>query len=102
MNLIEIFLPLADNDGNRFAREHFENIEAELADRFGGVTAYPRAPARGLWKESDETIQKDDIIIYEVMSDSLDRDWWASYRTKLAALFRQERLVMRSQSIELL
>jgi hypothetical protein len=31
---------------------------------------------------------RDDIVIYEVMADSLDRPWWANYRQGLERRFR--------------
>jgi hypothetical protein len=102
MHLIEIFLPLADNDGARFPFHNYESVERELTERFGGVTAYPRAPARGLWKRSETTEQQDDFVIYEVMTDHIDRDWWQSYRTKLERIFRQDKLMVRAHAIKML
>jgi hypothetical protein len=34
------------------------------------------------------------------MTDTLDRDWWCSYREKLAQRFRQEEIVVRATSFE--
>jgi hypothetical protein len=42
---------------------------------FGDLTAYNRAPAEGLW-ESGSGVEQDDIVVIEVMVDSLDRTWW--------------------------
>jgi hypothetical protein len=102
MYLINVFLPLADNNGKRFHRDAYAAVENELTERFGGVTAYPRAPASGLWKTDDSKTQEDDLIIYEVMAKELDRNWWSNYRHELEDVFRQEKLVMRSQKVELL
>jgi hypothetical protein len=100
--LVELFLPLADNHGVRFPFASYESVERELAERFGGVTAYPRAPARGLWKCSESTEQKDDFVIYEVMTDHVDSDWLNSYRVELERTFRQEKLVVRAHEIKML
>lgn len=102
MYLIEIFIPLADNEGSLFPREQHEAVERTLTEKFGGVTAYPRAPASGRWKGSDAEEQHDDLIVYEVMSDGLDESWWQNYRSELEEAFRQERVLIRSQSVRLL
>jgi hypothetical protein len=102
MHLVEIFLPLADNDGRRFSNDVYEVIERELSDRFGGVTAYPRAPASGIWKITPTEKQQDDLVVYEVIVTELDRIWWKDYRRKLENVFRQAKLLIRAQAIELL
>jgi hypothetical protein len=100
--LIEIFLPVADNEGKLFSHGEHQVVERELTEAFGGVTAYPRAPARGSWKDSEAVTQKDDLIVYEVMSEELDLEWWSQYRNRLEQTFRQEQLVVRAQKIVLL
>ncbi len=102
MTLVQLLLPLFDNDGNRLPESTFLQVRAELTERFGGLTAYTRAPASGLWQDEDtgET-SLDDIVVYEVMVDSLDRDWWRAYRLELEQTFRQKELVVRGQEIEL-
>jgi hypothetical protein len=102
MHLVELFLPLADNDGVRFPFVSYEAVEKELTERFGGVTAYPRAPARGLWKSSETIKQQDDLVIYEVMTDYVDGDWWQTYRIKLERIFRQQKLIVRAHEIQML
>ena len=101
MYLIELFLPLADNQGSPFSREQHKAVEHALTEKFGGVTAYPRAPASGRWKAS-ESDQHDDFIVYEVMAEELDVSWWQGYRKDLEEAFRQERLLIRSHSVRLL
>jgi hypothetical protein len=66
---------------------------------FGGLTAYTRAPAEGVW-ESGTTLKRDDIVVVEVMVDSLDRTWWVAYRRDLERLFRQDQIVLRAQTYE--
>ena len=48
MYLIQILLPLNDNQGRPVARELFRDVGSELTGRFGGLTAHTRAPAEGL------------------------------------------------------
>ena len=102
MHLIEILLPLADNEGKPFAAGLHSAVRDELAEHFGGVTAFTRSPAEGLWKEGDGEPDRDDIVILEVMADWLDRGWWRDYRAQLEARFRQEEIVVRAREIELL
>ena len=102
MHLVQILLPLYDNEANRFAGEHFRDVRDELAQTFGGVTVYSRAPAEGLWKEDSSSVQHDDVILFEVMVEQLDRDWWASYREGLEQQFRQEQIVVRAQEMVML
>jgi hypothetical protein len=100
VHLIQILLPLSDNDGRRFSEEPFIAVRRELTERFGGVTAYARAPATGMWKRDEGDVARDDNVMVEVMVDELDREWWRAYRDRLAALFRQEELVVRALPIE--
>ena len=75
-------------------------MRSELTDRFGGLTAYTRAPAQGIWNESDGLPKRDDIVVYEVMADTLDRAWWTQFRRTLERRFAQDELVIRSQVVE--
>lgn len=75
-------------------------MRGELTDRFGGLTAYTRAPAQGIWAEDGETPRRDDIVVYEVMVDSLDREWWTRYRERLERRFDQDELIVRAQLVE--
>jgi hypothetical protein len=103
MHLVQILLPLYDPTGIAFPQPMFRTVRGELMERFGGLTAYTRAPAKGLWKEDDQApVAKDDIVVYEVMADALDRGWWSRYRQDLEGRFQQDALVIRAQEIELL
>lgn len=98
--LVQLLLPLYDNTGRAFPSAHFTVIRDELTARFGGLTAYSRAPAQGLWQESAGPPKRDDIVVYEVMADTLDRAWWSEYRRALERRFAQDELIVRSQEIE--
>ena len=102
MYLIQILLPLYDNHGETFPQSEYLRVRDELSDRFGGITTYMRSPARGLWKETRDSTVQDDIVIYEVMTDELDRKWWRGYREQLAVVFRQDLLIVRVSKIRLL
>jgi hypothetical protein len=98
MYLVQILLPLYGNSGVPFEQTLFIEVRNELVDRFGGITAYTRAPVNGLWQES-ERIVRDDLIIYEIMVETLEEDWWRQYRVLLENRFQQESLVVRTHQI---
>lgn len=102
MYLIQLLLPLYDNDGEDLPKSLFVAVRDELVQQFGGLTAYSRAPAHGLWCEGDEETVRDDLVIHEVMSDDLDRAWWENYRGTLERRFRQEQVLIRAHQIEVL
>lgn len=101
MYLIQLLLPLYNNSGVRFEPALFNEVRSELIERFGGITAYSRAPAHGLWHDSAQLV-RDDLIIYEVMTDQLDQGWWRNYREQLEGRFEQQSLIIRAQRIALL
>ncbi len=101
MHLIQILLPTRDNEGRPFGKDVFGEVRADLAEHFGGVTAYLRAPATGLW-EADGEIVKDEIVIFEVMVDRLEREFWRLYRLELQEIFRQDVIVVRTHKVDLL
>jgi hypothetical protein len=99
MHLIQVFIPLAGGDGKRFPRSHFEALEETLVAEFTGFTSYPRAPASGLWKGPNAEVQQDDLIIYEIMTDNVEDDWWKTFRQSLEELFQQDKILIRSQLV---
>ena len=103
MHIVQFLLPLRDNERHPFSRAHFEKVRTELTDRFGGVTAFLQSPALGVWKEEEQgETMRDEMVLYEVMVESLDRAWWSGYRSELERRFRQERVVMRALGAETL
>ncbi len=101
MHLVQFLLPVFDNQGRRFGRESFERVRQELAERFGGVTAFVQSPAQGLWKDDEHgTTAHDDMVLFEVMVETLDRDWWRAYRATLEHAFAQQEIVVRVIRLE--
>ena len=94
-----MLLPLYERAGTAIPPDLFVQTRQELTDQFGGMTAYMQAPARGLWKTDDGTVARDEIVVFEVMVDELDRDWWDAYRQRLEGRFRQDAIVVRSSKI---
>ena len=96
MYLVQLLLPVYDNEGHAFEASEYVRLRSELADRFGGVTAYTRAPARGVWKQDSGETTRDDIVIFEVMTGDLDQEWWTTFRKQLEQRFRQDTLIVRA------
>ena len=96
---IQILLPVADETGDRFPERIYADLRATLTAKFGGVTIFAQAPAEGLWV-SDGAVCRDDIVIFEVMTDRVDRAWWSWLRADLERAMRQHEIVVRVQEIE--
>jgi hypothetical protein len=101
MYLVQLLLPLYDNEGRPFGEDLYGRVRGELTERFGGLTAYSRAPAHGVWKDEGKT-HRDDIVVFEVMAPHLDALWWGNYRVDLEKRFRQDSIVIRAQAILIL
>lgn len=100
MYLIQILLPRTPgNTGTHDGR--FAQTRAELVEAFEGVTAYLRAPAVGLWTAPDGRVERDDVVMVEVVTDRFDRAWWRSYADHLAARFEQEEIHIRALPAEM-
>jgi hypothetical protein len=100
VHIVQLLLPLYDPRGRRFPRSAYEEVLEKLTRKFGGVTSYARALARGLWKPARGSTQRDDVIVVEVMVARLDRRWWRRYRSDLEKRFRQDELVVRAYVME--
>jgi hypothetical protein len=117
VHLIQILLPLGRHDGARQPDRLFQAVRDELVARFGGLTAYTRAPAVGLWVDGQAAAagnegagpasgqrtpraEKDEVVIVEVMAHELDRAWWTDFRRRLERGFEQEQIVVRALPIE--
>ncbi|HEX8508965.1 MAG TPA: hypothetical protein VF635_05645 [Propionibacteriaceae bacterium] len=100
-HLIQILLPLSDNEGAPFLRSEYLRVRSELTEQFGGLTAFTRGPAEGSWQEGGKTAH-DDIVVFEVMTSEVDHKWWDRYRRSLEARFKQDCIIIRAQEVRLL
>ena len=100
MHLIQILLPLLPGASGS-ADERFAGLKAELTEKFGGVTVFQQSLAEGLWNDGGKVV-RDAIVVFEVMAEALDREWWARFRARLERDFQQDVVVARSYQIELL
>jgi hypothetical protein len=101
MHLVEILLPLNDNSGRPFGAEKFAAVREHLTEWFGGLTAFTRSPAQGTTRGGGRTVH-DEIVVFEVMTETLDASWWRSYRRQLEREFRQDEIVVRASAVTLL
>ena len=98
-HLVQILLPLADQNQMLFAQAFYDKVRDELTAVFGGVTMYSNSPAEGLWDAGDR-IHSDQMLTVEVMVGHLDREWWSSYRVDLEPRFSQHEIVIRALLVE--
>jgi hypothetical protein len=100
-HLVQILLPTQMRDRTPVPPEQFARVRVELTERFGGVTAYSRSPATGLWKrDEDDAIERDQVIMVEVVVEVFDREWWAVYREQLESRFGQDEVHARVLAME--
>jgi hypothetical protein len=102
VHLVQLLLPLFSNEGEPFGQALFAQVEAELAERFGGVTAFTRAPADGRWRNEAEGEVHDEVVLFEAMVERLDEAWWGAYRRALEGRFRQDTVLIRATEVRLL
>lgn len=79
----------------------FAQTRAELVERYDGVTAYLRSPAQGAWTRPDGQVERDEVIMIEVVTDTFERAWWRAYAEKLARRFQQDAIHIRALPAEL-
>ncbi|WP_075293148.1 hypothetical protein [Pararhizobium arenae] len=94
-HLVEIFLPVS----NVPMKEALEDIRNELTARFGGATLHASTPAEGAWVDNG-MFEFDRIVIAEVMTEQLDRNWWREYRERLERQLAQDEIVVRATQID--
>ena len=99
MVLIQLLLPAAT--GGDSGVTALAETRRELVDRFKGVTAYVRSPAKGLWTAPDGHTEADDVVMVEVVTDTFDRAWWRTYSATLARRFAQDTIHVRALPVEM-
>jgi hypothetical protein len=102
MVLIQLLLPITDRHNSTGARSPLNETAREIRDAFGGLTAYTRSPAKGVWTSPEGETEEDEVVMIEVVTGSFDRSWWRHYTATLAKRFGQEAIHVRALSIELL
>ena len=101
MVLIQVLLPSTSGRPGAPGAE-LATTTRELADTFGGITAYLRSQAKGLWTAPDGHTQRDDVVVVEVVTNKFERRWWRAYAAMLAQRFQQDTIHVRALPVELL
>jgi hypothetical protein len=102
MVLIQLLLPTSGAAGGDSLAPLAET-RRELAERFNGLTAYLRSPAKGWWTAPDGHTEQDDVVMVEVVTETFDRAWNAhTYAARLAARFDQESIHVRAVPVDIL
>jgi hypothetical protein len=100
--LIQMLLPTKGADGAAFGDDVLGQTRGELIERFGGLTAYMRSPAAGAWTSADGRVEKDSVVMIEVIAETFDVGWWRSYAKKLKQRFAQESVHVRACDVQVL
>jgi hypothetical protein len=99
MYLVQFLLPVPAEPTDPYLAS-VASVRDELTSQFGGVTAYERSPASGVWAGDDGRVVHDRVVMVEVEVPVLDRRWWSGYRSDLARRFGQEAIMMRAIAVE--
>lgn len=99
MHLVEIFLPHNSNEGTPLPSDEFKRVREQLVERWGGVTAFTRTPAKGVSLLNENEREEDELIVYEVMVKRIDKLWWLSYKRDLETRFRQREILIRVTAV---
>ena len=103
MHLIQLLLPATSGASASAAADDAGTLtRRELVERFGGLTAYVRTPAHGVWTSPEGAREHDDVVMVEVVAETFDREWWRTYAGRLARRFAQEAIHVRALPIEVL
>ena len=102
MVLIQMLLPTRSAAGAAFADELLRQTREELIERFGGLTAYTRSPATGVWTSPRGDVEVDKVVMIEVLSERFEKDWWRSYAETLKQRFEQETIHIRANDVDVL
>jgi hypothetical protein len=83
MQLVQIFLPLYDNNKQLFEESVYNDVRNMLKDQFGGVSFHRNTPVGGLWKDEGGKTNYDELIIAEIMIHNLNKEWWKQFKQDL-------------------
>lgn len=98
----EVLLPLRLNDGTPVPDDAISDTLAELEERFGAVSCESQA-IRGRWRFEGQSYRDDLIRVFVDTDDATDgRQYFAEYKERLKARFRQLDIWMTTYLIEVL
>jgi hypothetical protein len=91
----EILVPLADNEGRRFAPSKIQRVGETLLAHFTGCRCQPFAPYLGMWKFGDD-VYREALLLFTVDAPREDQslDWMLSFKKRLKQQFGQIEIYM--------
>ena len=102
MFLIQMLLPTKAAGGAAISDEVLGQTRDELVAQFGGLTAYGRSPAAGVWTSPEGRVEQDNVVMIEVLADTFDAPWWRDYAAKLKRRFEQDSIHIRATEVQVL
>lgn len=100
--LIQIFLPATSTKSKSYPQDLYDQLLQKLTTKFKGATSYQKSSVTGFWKNDEGKKEKDELIIFEVMSDEFDVDFWERYKEELKKAFKQKDIVIRCFDMNLI
>jgi hypothetical protein len=104
----DVWLPLNDKDGNKVDRRKFTELEAELYDRFRGLTRTPIVGTpiyEGFWEDNETQSPARDVnTIYTVLAP-LETDsyqFFVDNKPRWTAEFGQKQILITVFQLEVL
>lgn len=64
MHIVQVLLPIYDNDGQVFEQALYLDVNTAFTERCDGVTAYVHSPAEGAWQGPSGAKRHDEIVIF--------------------------------------
>lgn len=92
---VELFIPLINQQNNTSIHKKYNQLRIQLLSKFGGLTIYKRTPVEGLWNDENEKTVQDDIMIYEIMIQQVDLNYWKDLKRSLEKSLNQEEIIIR-------
>ena len=102
MVLIQMLLPTRSPEGLAFPEDLLRRTRDELIARFGGLTAYARTPATGIWTSPEGDVEVDSVVMIEVLSEGFDKGWWRAYAETLKERLHQQAIHLRATDVHVL
>jgi hypothetical protein len=94
-HLVQILLPTTEHSKSDSL---LNELVQELTVRFGGATSFLQSPAEGRWKTGTRTAF-DEITIVEVMTPTVDPEFWTALRFRLENRLDQQRVIIRMGTV---
>jgi hypothetical protein len=98
----DLYIPLHYSDGSKIAVEKLQQVQAQIVDRFGGLTHFPQVNI-GLWKLG-KAVYRDEIVIFRVLSSESQsaETFLRELKRTLKAELKQEEILILIRDVKTL